>query len=249
MNKLLVGAGAALLCSCSSGEVALKIQVAGTASQALTATDVAAASVLPDGLSVDKARLLLNEVEMHGQGGMGDGRAVRGPYVLTLSGSDLVSAATKTVADVTVPSGTYRDLELEFEPLDTSEQTETTPSSATAADLADFTAVGASAIVEGSYNGTSFKIVGKLSADHVTNTPVQVASGIPVDIAVTIDPRTWFRDDAGAVIDPTVAANNDLIAQRLCLSLDPGTGGQGSACLGQKDHRGGDHHGKGGPGR
>jgi hypothetical protein len=54
-----------------------------------------------------------------------------------------------------------------------------------------------------------------------------------VDVAITVDAATWFVDAAGNVLDPTVAANSALIAQRICLSLDPGTATTPSACLGQ----------------
>jgi hypothetical protein len=236
--------GTALLCSCSagnSGSVALGVQITKSNQPLISVdlTDGGASGVLPDGITIDRTRLLLNEVELHLSHMQVAGRVVRGPYILTLTGADLAAESTKTVADVTAPAATYADLELELEPLDTSEQTEPTPSSATAAELADFTAVGASAIIEGTSNGTPFKIIGKLTADRVTTAPVVVQDGVAVDVAITVDASTWFRDAAGNVIDPTVAANNDAIAMRVCLSLDPGDASKASACLGQSQGPGG----------
>ena len=244
--------GVAMLCAgCSSGNVALGFQVSSSSSQALTSAEQSpegtAAPILPAGLTLERARLLLNEVELH-QKGIGRGRPVRGPYVLSLSGDDLVAASTKTVADVTVPAGTYSDLELEIEPYDNEEGAEATASSASSEELAEFAFQGASAFIEGSYNGAPFKIVGKFTADMVTTAPLVVTDGTAVAVAITFDPRSWFRDDAGAVIDPTVAANSDVIATRICLSLEPGkTGAASSHCLGggEKGPRGGGP-GKGG---
>lgn len=249
MKRLLFGL--ALLTGCSSGNVGLNLKIASssTQSQALQSAETATGtSVLPSGVAVDRARLLLNEVEMHQGDHQVAGRATRGPYILTLTGADLVSAQTVSVADVTVPAATYTDLELELEPYDTSESPVATGSSATAAELADFTAAGASAIVEGTYNGTAFTIVSKLEADRVTQGSFVVADGTPIDVAITIDPSTWFVDDAGVVLDPTVAANNDAIAMKLCLSLDPGDSTRKSSCYGETTRPGGPGGGRGGPG-
>lgn len=246
MNRLI--AGLILLTGCTSGNVGLNLKIASSTQPLLTdtTTPTTGTSVLPAGVTVDKVRILLNEVELHQGDHQVAGRATRGPYILALTGADLVEAKTVPVLDVTVPAATYTDLELELEPYDTSENPIATSTSATAAELADFTAAGASAFIDGTYNGTAFKITSTLAADRVTQETLAVTDGTPLDVAITIDPSTWFVDNTGALVDPTVVANNTTIALALCLSLDPGDATHRSSCYGGPSKSGGP---RGGPGQ
>lgn len=106
-----------------------------------------------------------------------------------------------TVIDANIPPGTYSSLEARLRvPRSTDD------SSATAFLAAHPEFAGANARVEGTFRGKPFVYLGSVDARFELNfaPPITVTLG-GVNVTVHVDPTSWFRDGAGALLDPATA--------------------------------------------
>ena len=99
---------------------------------------------------------------------------------------------------------------------------------------------GLSVRVTGTYNGTEFSYTGNFSAEmEFTLDPALVAGETGTsDLTLLVDLDPWFRDQAGALLDPTTAnpgqPNEGLVEQNIKGSLE---------AFEDDDHDGRDDHG------
>lgn len=122
-----------------------------------------------------------------------------GPVLIDLP---LDAGATQTIA-VTVPEGTYHELEFELD----------TPDDDTGADLAfrnaNPTFADISVRVEGTYNGQPFVWTSDVEAEveNEFQPPLVIAAGAN-NVTLQVDVARWFTDGSGNAIDPTAAQGN-----------------------------------------
>ncbi len=230
-----IGASAAVFAGCASGgtgEVQLGISVSNAqTTEGLAATEAKAAA----GLEVTRVRILVNVVKIGYAGGgksrghgpddeasdstasdptaLADGEASTGPVVVELTKDELTKGAERSFSLGELAAGTYGGAEIEIDQLDDG-------TDASAAELADFANENASVLIDGTFNGTAFHVAGHFLAEQGTDGEVTIDGAAPVTLDLSIDPTTWFLDDAGEVIDPTDAANHAAIALGICKALD-----------------------------
>ena len=122
-----------------------------------------------------------------------------GPMLIDLP---LDAGTTQTIA-VTVPEGSYHELEFEVD----------TPDDDTGADLAFRAANPAfaniSVRVEGTYNGQPFTWTSDVEAEveNEFQPPLVIAAGAN-NVTLQVDVARWFRDGSGNAIDPSAAQGN-----------------------------------------
>lgn len=235
----------AALAGCSaggSGEVKLGVDVAPiTALPGDTINtgsgDGAAGGATDAALEISRVRVLVNVAKIGYTGGdrSGSDSAEAGPFVVDLTADEIKNGARREFSLGELPSGTYGGAEIEIDQLsadaDTSDEA-----------LADFVTSRASVLVDGSWQGKSFQFAGHFLAEQGTDGEVTVDTSTPVTLDMTVDPSTWFKDDAGAALDPTNTAQHDALAVAICETLDtqPQLGAPGASPQ---------HAGRGGGGR
>lgn len=220
-------ASSALVCSlalmgCSNGsqgEVKLGVDVAPI--------QVAATQTASDGTSSDlvlrRVRVLVAtaKVGYHNDQPTGPSAEV-GPFVIDLTADEIANGAHRDISLGTLETGTYGGAEIEIEPLDAED-------SASGDELADFLASGASVLVDGTYKGAGFQFAGHFLAEQGTDGDVEIDAAIPVTLALTVDASEWFKDGAGAIVDPSDSAQHDALAVAICETLDTQVQSEGPA--------------------
>lgn len=240
-----------VLVGCSTGEVKLGVDVTPTGSAASSITAATGANGATTGtgrtrsqIVLERVRLLVNNAKVHG-GSQHDG-VESGPFVIDLSASEIEKGAHRDFALGALAAGTYEDAEIEIEPLRIDDQTS---AGATAAELADFSASGASVLVDGTFKGTTFHFAGHFKAEQGKEASFAVAAGTALSIPMVVSPASWFVDPSGNDRDPTDAAQHAAIAVAICHKLDT-EADSAAAATGKAPaggHDGHDGHGGQGP--
>jgi Prokaryotic membrane lipoprotein lipid attachment site len=266
MKRTLIALSALFaLAGCSSGEVKLGVDVGGTASStaALRAAGSQTATVITTGttttnnaatLSIDRVRILVNDAKIQSASSSGGGKCMGGggsadrvgPFVVDLSADEILRGAHRDFSLGSVASGTYKEAEIEIEPLRIDGDADDGDSSG--AEFADFKSTGASLLVDGKYNGKAFQFAGHFKAEQEKEGSFTVDSSTSISLPLVVSPASWFKDSNGNVLDPTDAAQHSAIAVAICKTLDAGeeteTAAAANAPLGGHDGRG---HGHGAP--
>ena len=122
-----------------------------------------------------------------------------------------VTATVQQAFSVSVPAGTYRELEAKIRAPRSGEERTSTFLAA----HPEF--AGKSVHVEGTYNGASFTYDGTAEGEVALafNPRLSVADGATNNVTLHVDLSTWFKDGAGNVIDPANGANASLIADNI----------------------------------
>lgn len=237
MARSLIASSAVLcalaLAGCSNGsegQVKLGVDVAAiTVSGTETSSDTSNSS----DLVLSRVRILVSTAKVgYIDDQKGDGPAAEsGPVVIDLTADEIANGAHRDFDLGTLATGTYGGAEIEIEPLDADDA----PSGD---ELADFLSSGASVIVDGTYQGASFQFAGHFLAEQGTDGDVEIDEGSPVTLALTVDASSWFKDAAGAILDPTDAAQHDALAVAICETLDTQVQGEGPAGDGSHDGSG-----------
>ena len=222
--------------SSETGEVRLGVSVAPLTELGDPTTDPRVAA----GLELSRVRVLVNVAKVGYAGGCdadaaSDETAV-GPFVVELTGDELAAGATRSFSLGELAAGTYGGAEIEIDVL--ADDADTSAD----ATLADFATTKASVLVDGTFNGAPFQFAGHFLAEQGTDGEVTIDTTAGFDLPMSVDPSTWFLDAAGAVLDPTDAAQHEAIAVAICKTLDtqPALGGGGGK--GGKGGKGGGGH-------
>jgi hypothetical protein len=208
-------AGAAIACAslagCSTGETG-QVKLGVNVSPLTVAADEIPDPRIAAGLEITRVRVLVNVAKV-GYAGPSDGSASVGPYVVELTGDELTNGASRSFDLGSLDAGSYGGAEIEVDVLGADADTSD-------ASLADFVSTKASVLIDGTYQGNAFEFAGHFLAEQGTDGAVTIDAAAPFNLPMTVDPQTWFLDDAGAVVDPTDAANHAAIAGAICKSLD-----------------------------
>ena len=229
----------------SAERVSLSFAARGTSTStsaaAVGAGQVGRITVGSDEIVITKAQLVLKEVELKLARGLstcgadsssssssssGDDRGrgrgsddcdevEQGPVLVDLP----LTGEAQQRFDVTVPAGSYRELELELQKPDDDTQRDR-----------DFRAAHpefarTSVRVEGTYNGRAFVYSARVGAKmELGFSPPIVVDAAGTNVTVRIDVSTWFRSSSGALIDPQTAnaggANEAAVAANIQRSFE-----------------------------
>lgn len=141
-----------------------------------------------------------------------------GPFLVTLA---LTSSPVTRFAN-NIPAGTYREIEFEIDrPEDDSSGV------AFIASNPDFRDISVRA--EGTYKGRPFTYVGRAKSElELEFRPSLTVSSSGTVVSIRVDLAKWFRNAAGAAIDPATAnpggANASLVARNIAASFSLMTG-------------------------
>jgi uncharacterized membrane protein YgcG len=137
-----------------------------------------------------------------------------GPMLLDLP----LSGATTAPLNVTVPAGTYSEIEFELDDV-------RTDSRATPAEVSFLSAHpefrNTTVRVRGTYKGTAFTFVSRLDTEveFEFEPTITVEAGKNDNIGISLDLAAWFKNSAGAILAP-VATNQLAIEQKILSSFN-----------------------------
>ena len=214
-SVLAAAIGAVLLSACSdstgaSGDPQVRFNLAtGAAAPAAVVPSLAVAAApmtITDGsntLVLDEVALVMREIELERLGDdacaqVADDACERlelGPILLRLP----LTAGAVGQFTVAVDTGTYGEVEFEIHKASSSDDAAFV---AAHPDLAD-----RSIRATGSWNGTPFTFYSDIDVEQEIDLtpPLVVGESGAADLTVRVDLDRWFRDDAGALLDPATA--------------------------------------------
>jgi hypothetical protein len=264
MLALLSGCGSVSdspLTPATPGSTSLSVSFATTGAAAVTpAGNAIVVGTANDTMLITKVQLVVENVKLRLSGvaacpdsmkpsntrgrsseDRGCSRLDLGPMLLDLP---LGGTATSPLA-VTVPAGTYSQLEFEVEDVRTSVNASQADKDFLAAhpEFRDVTVK-----VVGTYKGAAFTFLSRARAEveFEFNPALVVKTGVNDNVSVDLDLSAWFKSASGAILAPTVA-NQVAIDQNILTSFhafgDQDRDGHEDA--GRRDSHG---HGKGGHG-
>ena len=215
MKRALSLIGTLALAAC--GGSGAQLSLSGRAGSSVAAAASPTALTLSNGITVERVRLALREVEMeHASATPDDVKDLQeyeaGPFVLDLNGA----ALNGTVQQVTVndvPAGTYREIKFKVHPPSTTDSTD-----AAVQAMATVQAGGASIIVEGQIDGQPYTFLSQLDAQEKYDGTFNLSSG-PQNVTLNVDPSTWFGGAGPARLDPRSASNKSAIENNIQSSM------------------------------
>lgn len=241
MNRsFIMGVALCALAGCSSGEVKLGVDVAPIK---VAATSTSADSTDTTGfaertaLELTRVRLLVAHAKVGYAGGRGcdSDETEIGPQVVDLSADEILNGAHREFDLGNLPSGTYRGAEIEIMPLEADQD-------ASDEVFADFKKTGASMLIDGFYLGNPFTFSGRWLAEQGTDGEVELDEATPLNLTMTVDSSSWFKDAESVTLDPTNVEQHEAMSVAICKSLDT----QPQLTEGPKRTKPGAGHGRGG---
>ena len=213
MNRTPVLIATLALAACGGGA---QLSLSGRAGS-VTGGVAPAALTLSNGITVDRVRLALREVELEQSSSTPDDvkdlqEFETGPFVVDLSGTALNGTVQQvTVQDV--PAGSYREIKFKIHPPAMSDSTDP-------AVLAMATAQqgGASVIVEGQIDGQAYTFLSAVDAQEKFEGTFDFASGAQ-NVTLNVDPSTWFGGAGPSRLDPRVPGNKSAIENNIQASM------------------------------
>jgi hypothetical protein len=253
-------AALALLSACGGADSPVSSDAAGSTSLSVSFAATGAASVnaagnavivgtANDTMVISKVQLVLEHVKLRKSGvsacpdsmapstsrsrssdDRGCSRLDLGPSLLDLP---LSGTSTSPLA-VTVPAGTYREIEFELEDVSTSSRSSQAEKDFLTAHP-EFRDV--SVRVTGTYKGTAFTFLShaKAEVEFEFEPALVVQTGVNDNVRIDLDLAAWFKTAAGAVIAPTVT-NQTAIDQNIISSF---------SAFGDRDRDGREDSGRG----
>ena len=216
MKRVLSLIAILALAACGGGA---QLSLSGRAGS--TTAAVAAASptalTLSNGITIDRVRIALREVELERASSTPDDvrdlqEYEAGPFVLDLSGT----ALNGTVQQVTikdVPTGTYREIKFKVHPPSASDSSDAAVQAMAAAQPG-----GASIIVEGQIDGQAYTFLSAVDAEEKFEGNFTFAGGAQ-NVTLNIDPSMWFGGAGSSRLDPRVAGNKSAIENNIQSSM------------------------------
>jgi hypothetical protein len=214
MKRVLSLMAALALAACGGGA---QLSLSGRAGSSVAAAASPTALTLSNGITVDRVRVALREVELERASATPDDAKdaleyEAGPFVLDLSGAALNGTVQQvTVQDV--PAGIYREIKFKVHP-----PSATDSSNAAVQAMATVPGGPASIIVEGQVDGNPFTFLSALDAQEKYEGTFNLASG-PQNVTLNVDPSTWFGGAGAARLDPRSAGNKSAIENNIQASM------------------------------
>lgn len=219
MKRVLSLTAILALAACGgSGGSRLSLSARAGSSTAAAAAVAPKALTLSNGITVDRLRVAIREVELERASATPDDTKdaeefEAGPFVLDLSGAAL-NGTVQQVAVKDVPAGTYREVKFKVHPPSTSDSTD-----AAVKAMASAQPGGASIIIEGQIDGQPYTFLSALEAQEKFEGTFTFTSGAVQNLTLNVDPSTWFGGTGSARLDPRVAANKAAIETNIQASM------------------------------
>src|SRR5712671_3027486 len=216
MKRVLSLIATLALAACGGGGAQLSLSGRAGSSAAVAASSPTALT-LSNGITIDRVRIALREVELeHASATPDDLKDLQeyeaGPFVLDLSGA----ALNGTVQQVTikeVPAGTYREIKFKVHPPSTTDST-----NAAVQAMATVAGGPASIIIEGQVDTKPYVFVSALDAQQKYEGSFNLASG-DRNVTLNVDPSTWFGGSGAARLDPSNASNKSATENNIQSSM------------------------------
>jgi hypothetical protein len=226
-NRWLAIAAGALLSSCSSsgsgtaeeGQTSLSLTAAVSDDAVPTETGGIALEVDGQQLEIARVRLVVRRINLKpveddiGHEFNAPARVVELPFdgsVVELAVSD-------------VPPGTYDRAEIRVHRVDPDDAEDAAAIEADPEGFADFIAGERySLIVEGTFGTESFTFKSRESDDQemALLPPLEVTGDRATNVTLSMAPETWFLSPEGALLNPALAENEDLIDENFKQSIE-----------------------------
>jgi hypothetical protein len=215
MNRVLSLTVILALAAC--GGSGAQLALSGRAGGATAAAVSPKALTLSNGITVDRVRVALREVELERASSTPDDTKdlqeyEAGPFVLDLSGAAL-NGTVQQVAIKEVPAGIYREIKFKVHPPSATDST-----NAAVQAMATVQGGPASIIVEGQVDGSPYVFVSALDAQQKYEGSFNLASG-DQNMTLNVDPSTWFGGSGSARLDPRSASNKSAIENNIQSSM------------------------------
>jgi len=191
----------------SSNAGSLKLSI-----KAISGTLPKAAGSQAQQVTITTAKVVLDEIEIESTGGDSLDFESASPLVVNLN----LTGALTELSTVTLPFGTYEELELKIDKLDSTD-------GAVFVDNPDLQnrSVFVQGFVDGDPNAV-FVFSSDLEAEQKQefSPPLVVDANSPTsNIVLAIDTRIWFSDGAGGFLDPRESQNQGAIARNIRASI------------------------------
>lgn len=216
MKRVLPLIATLALAACGGGaQLSLSARAGSTAAVAVAPT----ALTLSNGITVDRLRVALREVELeHTSATPDDVKDLQefeaGPFVLDLSGAALNGTVQQVVVN-DVPAGTYREIKFKVHPPQTSDSTDAAVQAMAAAGPQGSPV---SIIVEGQIDGQPYVFTSALDVEQKYQGVFNLSSG-QQNMTLNVDPSTWFGGTGPARLDPRNSSNKSAIENNIQTSM------------------------------
>ena len=216
MKRVLSLTTTLALAACSGGGSQLSLSARAGSSPAAAAV-APNALTLSNGITVDRVRVAIREVELERASATPDDTRdaqefEAGPFVLDLSGTALNGGVQQVVVN-DVPAGTYREVKFKVHP-----PSATDSSNAAVQAMASAQSGGASIIVEGQIDGQPYTFMSAVDAEEKFEGTFTL-DGATQNVTLNVDPSTWFGGTGSARLDPRVAGNKSAIENNIQASM------------------------------
>jgi hypothetical protein len=200
------------LAACGGGTKLSLSSRTGTAASPAASSPRALA--LSNGITIDRLRVVIREVELERASAQRD--PVKdleefevGPFLLDLQGTALNGTVQRIVVS-DVPAGPYRELKFKVHKPSSSESAD--PNVKAMADL------DASIVVEGQIDGQPYTFMSAVDAEQKFEGSFDLAAGIN-NVTLNLDPSSWFGGAGAARLDPRQSANRSQIENNIQISM------------------------------
>ncbi|WP_434345787.1 hypothetical protein ACN6A1_28170 [Myxococcus virescens] len=222
-----------LFSACGSEEsvkVGLSARVGASSGAQAVPGKVAQQLEASTGITIDRVRLSVRELELEHegddsddgqQGGPDEDRPGSrdddseqeiGPFLIDLSEEDLNGRVIR-VGNLHVEPGIFDEIEFDIGKVSTTEAGEDSA-------LKELAQLGASVIIDGSIDGEPFSFVSSIRVEQEREAHFEVKQGEEPNITINIDPTGWFVDAEGQRLDPRNESARSTIENNLRRSID-----------------------------
>ncbi|MCY1046144.1 hypothetical protein OV208_32835 [Corallococcus sp. bb12-1] len=220
-----------LLSACGNGasSVGLSTRMGSAVSGAGLLRQSEQRLALPNGITVERVRLSVRELELKREGhhddddssdddagtsvdDKGEHKQRTGAFLIDLSGAALEGQVVR-LRDVTAEAGTYDEIEFDIGKVSVTEAGDN-------AALKELAQLGASIVVDGLIDGTPFQFVSSVRVEQEREATFVVADGSDQNVTINIDPSGWFTGEGGKRLDPRESSARSEIENNLHRSID-----------------------------
>ncbi len=203
-----------------NGSLSLSLRfVSNSARTALPKTTLAGFSAAVDSIRLTRVRVVLSKIELESANDSAEFRSASMVLELDLSG------AVQTLGVVGVPFGSYREVEFNIHRVDSTDLASIPP--AEQARFGDFLQDPAASIILAGFtymNGNAQPFAHRsdlnVKQEYDLTPSLTVSEANPTaNLTINLDSSNWFKDDAGALLDPADPKNRHRIDNNIKTSF------------------------------
>lgn len=225
MRLIGLFASTLLLSACGNGatSVGLSTRMGSAVSGAGLTRQAEQRLTLPNGITVERVRLSVHELELKREGhhdddagtstdDNGEFKQRTGAFLIDLTGAALEGQVVR-LRDVSVEAGLYDEIEFDIEKVTLTEAGDN-------AALKELAQKEASIIIDGYIDGAAFQFVTSEHVEQERKASFEVTEGDNKNVTINIDPSSWFTGEGGKRLDPRESSARSEIENNLKRSID-----------------------------